>query len=292
MKRESERVHAELQRTKWLSRMEKISKIVDSFRSSLSHPHDFSPSTADACWIPEVRKAIVDGTDEEFEDRKADVRSRISELSATWLEERRKVFLGLLPQDSPSLEHLSLATTLFDCMGCRKLCMRIEEALSHWCLPRDNGEYFPMFSSTSSANFYYYDVGAPWDSGHAVYRYSDKLSALVRELVLECGEDPDTITTKEMNRKHHRFVTFGANGSITVLSWFQAVSSRTCALDNTGTDLFHAISLNTSVNTGTLYHAVSSDLTNYRNMCLTPGANVNAGVASGVASGAGEQRDM
>jgi len=81
-------------------------------------------------------------------------------------------------------------------------------------------------------------------------------------------------------------VTFGAHGSITVLSWFQAVSSR--ALDDTDTDLFYVISSSTSANTGTLYRAVSSGLKNYRNMCLTLGAKVD----SGVASGAGEQRDM
>jgi len=288
MKKESERVHAELQRTKWLSRMEKIARIVDSFRSSLPHPHDFSPSTADACWIPEVRKAIVDGTDEEFEDQETDVRSRISELSATWLEERRKVFLGLLPQSSPNLEHLSLATTLFDCVDCYRSGMRIEDALSHHCRRRHGSEHPPIFPSTMSANFFYHDVGTPWDSGLAVYRYSEKLSALVREVVLECGEDPDTITTKEMNRKHHRFVTFGIHGSITVLSWFQAVSSRACALDDTGTDLFYVISSSTSANTGILYRAVSSGLTSYRNMCPTRGPKVDTGVASG----AGEQREV
>ena len=281
MKEKSERIRVESQTEQWRFRIEEIEEIVSSFRSSLPHPHDFSPSTADACWIPEVRKAIVDGTDQEFQDREAEVRSKISELSATWLEERRKVFLGLLPQNSPSLKHLSLATTLFDCMECRKFGMRIEKALSHECRYTHGNEYFAMFSSIISANVFYYDVGAPWNSGLAVYRYSDELSALVREVVLECGEDPDTITTKEMNRKYHRFVSFGTNGSISVLSWFQAVSSRACALNDTGPDPLHTISSSTSVNTGTLYRAVSSGLTSYRNIYLTRRTNWDAGAASG-----------
>ncbi|KAF9645813.1 hypothetical protein BDM02DRAFT_399008 [Thelephora ganbajun] len=223
MRDESKRIHARLTAARCRSRTDEVRKIVDSLHLSLPHPHDFYPSAADICWIPEVRKTIVDGTDKEFQDCEADIRSRIPELSAAWLEERRKVFLQLLPQDSPSLEHLSLATTLFDCMKCRKFGMRIEEALSHCCRYYYGDKFIAQFSNVASASVYH-DVGAPWDSGLAEYQYSTTLSALVREVVFECGENPDTITTKEMNRKHHRFARFGTDGTIAVLNWFQAVS--------------------------------------------------------------------
>jgi hypothetical protein len=237
MKKESERIHRENRNAECRFRINRIKEIVSSFRSSLPHPHDFSPSTADACWIPEVQKAIFSGTSEQFRDREEELRSEISELSATWLEERREIFLEHLPQRSPSVEYLSLATTLFDCTFCRKFGMRIEQALSHECrYTHGDTKYFKMFSSISDANIFYYDVGAPWNSGLAVYKYSEELSALVREIVLECGEDPDTITTKEMSGKHHRFVRLGTNGSITVLNWLQAVSSRVCGLNDTGPD--------------------------------------------------------
>ena len=53
---------------------------------------------------------------------------------------------------------------------------------------------------------------------YSEYKYSEKHSHLVREIVLECGEDPDTITTKEMNKKDLRFARFQLNGRIKVLS--------------------------------------------------------------------------
>ena len=227
MKEESGRIRAELLRERLESRTGKIEEIVSSFGSSLPHPHDFSPSAADICWIPEVRKTIISGTDEEFRDREAEVRSRISELSATWLEERIKVLLRLLPQDSPSTEHLSLATTLFDCKGCNEFGMRIEAALSHKCCCDDDSR-FSKFPNVASRRFFCYEVGVPWNLRTAMFKYSGELSALVRAIVVECGEDPDTITTKEMNKKNHRFARFNADGSISVLNWFQAVSSRAC----------------------------------------------------------------
>ena len=100
--------------------------------------------------------------------------------------------------------------------------------------------------------------------------------------------DSDTITTGEMNRKHHCLVHFYTDWSITVLSWFQAVSPRTCTLDDTGSDLLHAISSSTSANTGILYRVVPSGLTNYWNMCLI---RRSEGYIIDVAFGAGEQGD-
>jgi len=284
MKDESAHIHAKLNAARWRDRIAKVQEMVDSFHFSLPHPHDFFPSTADICWIPEVRKAIVDGTDEEFQDCEADIKPRIPELSAAWLEERRKVFLQLLPQDPPRLEDLSLATTLFDCMKCHKFGMRIEDVLSHRCPYRHDNEYMAKFSSINSANVFYYDLGAPWNSGLAEYRYSAKLSALVKEVVLECGENPDTITTKEMNRKHHRFARFGRDGMIKVLSWVEAVSPTACSLDGTTHDSCDTVSLSTGAKRG-VHRVGSSGLTNYLNMHL----HRRTKEALGVASTAGEQ---
>jgi hypothetical protein len=280
MRDKSERVHAKLDAARHRFRIGKIGKIVESFRLSLPHPHDFSPSQADICWLPEVKKAIVDGTDKEFQDCKPDIRSRIPELSATWLEERRKVFLELLPQDSPSLEHLSLATTLFDCMKCRELGMHIEDALSHRCRLYFDAKYTAKFSNITGANTFYHDVGAPWNSGLAEYRYSAELSAIAREIVLESGENPDTITTQEMNKKYHRFVRFEGE-AINILSWIQAVRSEACLLDDFLSDLLRAVRLNTSAITD-IYRAGSCGLKNYRSMYPCRRTKRTRGLASTV----------
>ena len=209
------------------SRIAGINKIVDLFRFSLPHPHDFSPSTADVCWIPEVRKTIIGGTDAEFQHLEADLRSRMSELSASQLEERKKFFLQLLPQDSSNLEHLSLVTTLFDCTKCDHSEMCTKAALSHTCVSFSHGyknEHKASFSNVHSETAFNDRAGIPWDSGFSEYKHSGVYSALVREVVVECGENLDTVTTQEMNRRPHRFVRFGSGGAIAVLNWSEAVS--------------------------------------------------------------------
>lgn len=107
--------------------------------------------------------------------------------------------------------------------------MRIEDAVSHCCRKHSRndgygGEHRAGFSNAASAGRFYNLAGAPWDSSK--YEYSAGLSAVVRGVVVECGENPDTITTQEMNQKHHRFVSSGMPGIITVLNWSEAVGSR------------------------------------------------------------------
>ena len=218
------------------SRIDKIRRIVDSFYGSLPHPHDFCLSVADICWIPEIQKTIIDGTDEEFEAREADTQARLPELSATWLEERRSFFLTLLPQDSPTVEDLSLATTIFDCEKCGDKGMHIGKAISRTCERWGWGHlderHFKRIPSKHIAKVFFDEARSSWDSGYSEYKYSEKRSHLVREIVLECGEDPDTITTKEMNKKDLRFACFQPNGMVKVLSWYEVLDSRVAG-DNT-----------------------------------------------------------
>ena len=109
--------------------------------------------------------------------------------------------------------------------------MRIDKALSHtcrwfWSPPWETR--FKKLPGKHIAKVFHDEAHPPWDSGFSEYKYSERLSNLVRETVLECGEDPDTITTKEMNKKHLRFACFGKEGVITVLSWYGVLRSRDC----------------------------------------------------------------
>ena len=266
------------------SRIDKIRKIVDSFYESLPHPHDFHPSVADVCWIPEVQETIISGTDEEFEACKADTRARLPELSATWLEERRNLFLTLLPQQSPTVEILSLATTIFCCTKCNHRGMPIEKALSHPCKrwSFDKGH----FKKTHIAKVFEEEASSPWDPGCSKYTYSERYSNILRGVVLKSGEDPDTITTKEMNRKGLRFASFQRNGLRDVLSWHQVVNFGTCAGVYIVPDLFHTISSSTGgvVAAGRPVQIASFDLTNCQSLDLSLRRAIQrtAGVASGV----------
>jgi len=266
MRHESTQLRNQLDAERCKGRIAAVKTIVDSFRFSLPHPHDFSPSTADVCWIPEVRKIIIDGTDQEFRDCKSDLRSRIPGLSAAWLEERRKFFLQHLPQDSPNLEHFSLATTLFDCMRCRKYGLRIEEAVSHGCYSyRHAKENEADFASAASASTFYIHAGSPWDSRYSKYQYSVERSTFVREVVVECGQDPDTVTIQEMKRKHHRFARFDLGGKISVLDWLEAVSFGARLLDGPVPHLGRPARLSISVGAA-IYLVGSCGLKNYRSM--------------------------
>ena len=289
MRDESRRINDRLDAERCESRAARVEVIVNSFRLSLPHPHDFYPSSADVCWIPEVRKAIVDGTDEEFQECEANLRSRIPELSAAWLDERSKFFLQLLPQDPPSPKHLHLATTLFDCAKCCKFGLHIEDALSHRCYnyghSYDYGrEVKAGFANGASASAFYRRTDIPWDSGFSKYEFSAKLSAIVREIIVQCGEDPDRITTQEMNRKHHRFARFGCrDGMIAVVNWLEVVSSVTRLLDDPMPHVCHPVSLSTHATADPEMHRAGFyGLTNYRNMYPTRRTESLIGVACAV----------
>lgn len=232
MKGESARVHARINTARYRSRVDQVKNIVEAFRFSLPHPHDFHPSAADICWVPEVQKAIIDGTEQEFQDCKVDIQASISGWSMVWLEERRKVFMQLLPQDSPTVEDLSLATTMFDCVKCYNHGMRIEDALSHHCYhfyDRGPGSQLP---NDIILRVYRSDVGSPWDSEFAEYKYSAEPATLIREIVLECGENPETITTREMNKRHHRFAYSYSGETTALLSWSQLFERRRYCYNN------------------------------------------------------------
>jgi hypothetical protein len=291
MTREFERLLAERITNRCEYRVGKVKEIIDTFRFSLSHPHDFRPSVGDICWIPEVRKAIEDGTDEEFQDCENDIRSKISELTATWLEERRAIFLRLLPQESPTLEHLSLATTFFACTNpsCYMPDMRIEEALSHRCYRLSDRELGVQFSSAASKSFFLHHVCPPWNPEFSTYRYSLETADVFRGIILECGENPETITTREMTKKHHRFARFERGGSVTVMNWLEAVGPKAGPLDDSTAHLRHVVSSNTTTATH-LYPVGSSGQKNYRSTCLSLERVIGVTIdrAIGVASTAGE----
>jgi len=163
--------------------------------------------------------------------------------------------------------------------------MRIEDALSHYC--RNSlykRKHETNFSSVASTSAFY---GIPWDSEFAEYEFSAKLSALVREVVIECSENPDAITSQEMNEKRHRLACFGAGGEITVLNWVQAVSSRARPLDGPTLHLLHLVSLSATV-TMEMCCVGSCGLTNYRNMC----PNRRTKGVFGVVSTVGEQGNL
>jgi len=72
-----------------VSRVNKMRAIVDKYRQTL-HPHDFCLWREGVWWIPAIRKAITDGTDEEFNAWAAEVDSRLPQpTSQQWYRLRK-----------------------------------------------------------------------------------------------------------------------------------------------------------------------------------------------------------
>jgi hypothetical protein len=109
--------------------------------------------------------------------------------------------------------------------------MRLRAVLSHSC------RYYHVSKvEFPNKHTFYSRAGSPWDPEASEFEYSADLSAVVRAIVLECGENPDTITVQEMNGKHHRFGHFGRD-TVSVLNWLQVVSFGTRLLDGPMPDL-------------------------------------------------------
>ena len=66
--------------SRYPSRIEAMRRIIDKYRRTLS-PHNPYPSMEAVCQIPDIRKAIVYGTDEEFSTCPKEVASGLPKLT-------------------------------------------------------------------------------------------------------------------------------------------------------------------------------------------------------------------
>ena len=202
------------------SRVKKMRTIVQGFQQTLG-PHDFCPRTEDVCQIPDIRKVIIDGTDEEFDLCAKGVISALPELTPRILEERTTKISALLPWNEPSGNTLSLATAWFDCGSkCSPYPMHGTAVLRHHCQLPWNPSYREPIGGVT------FDIilGQDWCAGASKFTFSKVASTIAQDLILECGEDPGSITLAEINLKLHRFVS-RREDQLVVLNWQETVSS-------------------------------------------------------------------
>jgi len=203
-----------------VSRINGMRMIIENYKRTL-HPHDFCPSLEDICRIPDTRRVIIYGTDEEFDTCAEEVTSGLPELSTQFLEERTAELSALLPFGDRPNDPLSLATAWFNCGPCHRTLMHGNDALEHQCL-RSRGPY--PGEAPGETTFDICVPGQSWCSGTSRFTFSKVASAFARELILDCGEDPETITLGEMNSKLHRFA-FPEEGGFEAINWHETVSS-------------------------------------------------------------------
>ena len=206
-------------RFRCISRLNKMRIIVQKYKRTLD-PHDFCLQMEDVCRIPDIRKAIIDGTEEEFSACAEEVTSGLPKLTAQILEERVAKISALLPANDRPGDALQLATAWFDCGLCRPHRMHGTDALRYECMLRWSG---PSGQSIGEVTF---DLQVPkrgWCSGTQV-TFSEVASTITRGLILECGEGPESITLAEMNAKLHQFA-FREDGELVAHNWEETVSS-------------------------------------------------------------------
>jgi len=197
------------------ARVDKMRKVIRKYHRTLN-PHDFCPSVEDVWRVPDMRKVIVDGTDEEFNSC-ADV-SGLPWLAARILEQRTRKLFAKLPFDGKQSDALSLATVWFKCGSCRSL-MDGSGAARHRCsTSRDRltGELAGLTSDPRMLRRW------EWVEGCKL-AFSGAASAIAEALILDCDEDPESVTFGEMNSKSHRFALC-EDGELVVRNWREAVS--------------------------------------------------------------------
>ena len=142
---------------------------------------------------------LIDGTDEEFVACAEEVTTGLPKLTSQFLEERTAKLSDLLPFNECPANVLSLATVWFVCGSCHYL-MDSPDTLMHQCLTLGD---WPFEEPIGECTFERRVLSQGWC---AMFRFSWFASTIARGLILDCGEDPETITLAEVNSKFHRFV--------------------------------------------------------------------------------------
>ena len=196
------------------SRVDKMKEVIREYQRTLD-PHDFRPLVEDVLRIPDVRKLIIGGTDEEFISC-ADV-SRLPKFASQILEGRTAKLVALLPPDERQGDVLSLATVWFKCGFCRSLVDGTGAPRHQYQTSRDcfTGEQVGLVFGIRT-------LSRDWAKNFR-FTFSETASNIARGLILNCGEDPRRITLAEMNSKFHRFAFYEGDRPV-VRNWRETVS--------------------------------------------------------------------
>ena len=209
-------------RGRCISRVNEMRTIVEKYQRTLRlHPHNFCLRMEEVCRIPDIRKVIIGGTDEEFSACVEEVTSGLPKLTSQILEERTAKISALLPANDRRGDALSLATAWFNCGFCHPNRIHGSDTLMHQCTFPICG--FPSGQSISETTFDSFVPERGWRD-ETRFTFSEVASNIVRGLILDCGEDPESITLAGMNSKLHRFA-FYKNDELVVHNWEGTVSS-------------------------------------------------------------------
>jgi len=159
-----------------ISRVNRMRVIVPKFQLTLD-PHDFCPSMEDVCRTPDIRKVIIEGTDEEFNACAEGVTSRLPGLTSQLLKERTVKLSALLPFNEGPINILSLATAWFTCGLCNPTLMHGTDVLGHQCpITLRQSPEEPI--GICEATFNYHVPERCWYAETSKFRFSETSSTI------------------------------------------------------------------------------------------------------------------
>jgi len=154
-----------------------------------------------------------------------DVISGLPGLTSNFLEERTTKVLAILPLDQKPDNVLSLAAVWFifgPAVSRSPRLMDGAKAPSHRDpVPQSRTPETPIGEET----FDRYGLEQfQFPQGHKL-SFSEAASTIARGLILDCGDDPESTTSAEMDSKLHRFVIY-KNDKLVARNWRETV--RVC----------------------------------------------------------------
>lgn len=199
-----------------VSRVGEVKAIVLRYQSAFD-PDSSPPPMDRVCWIPKIRKAIIYGTDEEFNACAKEVASRLPELASQYLEERFTKILALLPVDKRP--HNSLATAWLVCRWPGRSLVHATGVLSHSFGIRQG----PYWGASIGEMTFDHCVRGQWTYS-SQFTFSEFASTVARKLIVDCCKDPESTTSAEMDSEIYQFVVHKGSGLV-VHDWRKTVSS-------------------------------------------------------------------
>lgn len=234
-----------------------IQKLLLDFMRTMG-PNDVVATTADICFVPEIREIVTNASDEVYEKFKSTLPAQLPDLSKNCIDQRNAYLAELIvaarqteaavtaseaavsdsaaepmgdampsgsPKSSDPMCLLKLATSWFQCpMGyCGSL--DYEQAHTHRCL------FFMRGNDDTVTNAYIKQMGVqPWNLERTRIQFNVTAAAVAAELVQAYGKDPLVTTAEEMDLMNPRFAILQKD-SVAVVTWRRIASSILSVVD-------------------------------------------------------------
>ena len=199
-------------------RVYEMKMIIRRYERTLD-PHGFCLPMEHVFQIPDIHEVIIYGTDEEFSTCVEEVGSGLPNASAQFLEERTARISALVPFNERPDNVLSLATVWFSCGLCHQHLIHGDDMPSHL---HPTPHVWSSGEIVGGATFISL-IQKSWAENFKPI-FSETASTIARELILDCGEDPESITLDEICSKFHRFIIY-ENDEPVAYNWGGTVSS-------------------------------------------------------------------